>query len=153
METSHVAKIPSDTLWYFGFGSNMKLSTMKGRGIDILNTKAVKVLSYVLTFDVFGLPYSEPSMASIARYTSPDHRTETNNPPDVYGAAFLITTKDYKRVIATEGGGVAYKEIEVAGVPLSGDEADITMYTLTAKYPRRPNAAPSVRYLVRIGRG
>jgi len=126
---------------------------MKGRGIDILDTRAVKVHSYILTFDIFGLPYSEPSMASIAKYTCQSHHVETDNdPPDVHGAAFLITRKDYKRVIATEGGGVAYREIEVTGVPLNSDEADITMYALTAKYPQRPNRAPSVRYLVRIGR-
>lgn len=148
-----MAGTPQGTLWYFGFGSNMKSSTMKARGIDILDARTVKVPSYVLTFDVFGLPYSEPSMASIASYhTSPVHTrhgAEIDNPPDVHGIAFLITAKGFKRLIASEGGGVAYKEIMVTGVPVDGDGVAIAMYTLTAKYPRRPNAAPSVRYLVR----
>ena len=144
--------MPQDAIWYLAYGSNMKSSTMKCRGIDVLDTKTVKVPSYVLTFDVFGLAYSEPSMASIARYTRapPSGRDdEPHDVPDAHGIAYRITPADLARVIATEGGGVAYNEVVVEGVCLDGDGYVLLMHTLVAKYPRRPNAAPSYRYLVR----
>lgn len=139
-------------LWYFGYGSNMKSSTMKSRGIEVLDVRAVKVSSYILTFDVFGLAYSEPSMASIAQYqVSANNDTDgCKTPPDVHGVAFCITRSDFKRLIASEGGGVAYREIEVEGTSLEADDVVIPMHTLIAKYPRRPNAAPSGRYLASV---
>ena len=136
-------------VWYFGFGSNMKTSVIRSRGIQPLDVKAVKVPSYVLTFDVFGLPYSEPAMASIARYTTDDENDQRGaGPPDVHGIAYLLSSADVRRLIGSEGGGVAYNEVIVAGVSLHGDDIPISMCTLTARYPRRPNAAPSARYLV-----
>ena len=142
----------AEKIWYFAFGSNMKTSVIRSRGIKPLDVKAIKVSSYVLTFDVFGLPYSEPAMASIARYTTdgdPDQRGA--NPPDVHGIAYLLSSVDVRGLIGSEGGGVAYNEITVTGLPLHGDDSPISMCTLTARYPRRPNAAPSARYLVRHG--
>ena len=150
MEPKQAADASQGTVWYFGFGSNMKSTTMTSRGIKILDKKVVKVPSHILTFDVFGLAYSEPSMASIAKYTysAPvDNDDIRDRPPDVHGVAFHITAADLTRLIASEGGGVAYREIMIAGVPLD-DGPIISMYALTAKYPRRPNAAPSARYLV-----
>lgn len=146
MSHHQIGSVPQGTVFYFGYGSNMKSSTMKSRGINVIDSKIVKVPSYVLTFDVFGLAYSEPSMASIARYDPTASLSDSI--PDVHGIAFRITPADLIRVIETEGGGVAYKEVMLEGICLDDDEAIITMYTLVAKYPRRPNASPSRRYLV-----
>lgn len=122
---------------------------MQGRGITPLEIRIARMHGYVLTFDVFGLPYSEPSMASIARYHK---REEESKVPDVCGVAYLLTSEDYKRLVGSEGGGVAYDEIEVEadswhrgnGVSIER----IRMRTLVAKFPWRPNASPSKRYLV-----
>lgn len=143
-----------EKVWYFGFGSNMKSCVMRSRGIELLDIKAVRVPNYVLTFDVFGLPYSEPAMASIAKYVIDDeYKQSLPNPPDVHGLAYLLSRSDLQRLIGSEGGGVAYKEITVTGVPLSDDSKHISMCTLIAKYPRRPNAAPSRRYLTLLREG
>lgn len=122
---------------------------MQGRGITPLEIRIARVYGYVLTFDVFGLPYSEPSMASIARYHT---REEEPKVPDVCGVAYLLTSEDYKRLVGSEGGGVAYDEIEVEADSWhrSSDVSieRIHMRTLVAKFPWRPNASPSKRYLV-----
>ncbi|KAI0126678.1 gliotoxin biosynthesis protein [Xylariales sp. AK1849] len=145
-----------DIVWYFAFGSNMKSSVMKSRNINILSITPVVVHQYVLTFDVFGLPYSEPSMASIAKYLADDETSETgSNPPDVHGVAYLISRSDFRRLVGSEGGGVAYDEIEVTGSPVDhgNDLEPLAMVTLTAKHPRRPNVSPSRRYLTLLREG
>lgn len=132
----------------------MKLSVMKSRGIAFLDAQAVSVPGYMLTFDVFGLPYSEPSMASVAprEIRSEVGRSKLKEPPPpVHGIAYLLSYPDFRRVVGSEGGGVAYREITVTGVKCNDATAEnLTMTTLTAKYPRRPNAAPSLRYVVRL---
>jgi hypothetical protein len=133
-------------IWHFGYGSNMKASVMQGRGITPLEVRWARVHGYVLTFDVFGLPYSEPSMASIAPYTKTGEKQYV---PDVCGVAYLLSSEDLKRLVGTEGGGVAYDEIEVEGISWRAEVAEeIRMHTLVAKFPWRPNACPSKRYLV-----
>ena len=138
--------------WYFAYGSNMKSSVMTSRGINPITTKVVKVPGYILTFDVFGLPYSEPAMASISKFTTDGHEKTTASPsvpPTVHGVSYLLSVPDLRRLIGSEGGGVAYDEIVVDAVSLSQQEPErITAQTLIAKYPWRPNAAPSERYLV-----
>lgn len=58
------------SFWYFAYGSNMRLSTMTGRGITPLTMEVVEVTTHYLTFDIFGIPYPEPSYASIAEFPS-----------------------------------------------------------------------------------
>jgi hypothetical protein len=158
-KTRQAAAAVPEKVWYFGFGSNLKITVMRSRGIEPLDVKPVRVPEYILTFDVFGLPYSEPAMASITRYEvdADKNSIAVSNPPIVHGVAYLLSRADLLRLIGTEGGGVAYREIIVEGFPIHtgpgnvDDEEDmkpISMTTLVARYPRRPNAAPSARYLV-----
>lgn len=139
-------------VWYFAYGSNMKSSVMALRGINPITTKVVKIPGYILTFDVFGLPYSEPAMASISKFAPGGNQTTVTSasmPPTVHGVSYLLTLPDLRRLIGSEGGGVAYDEIVVDAVSLSqGEPERMTAHTLVAKYPWRPNAAPSERYLV-----
>lgn len=140
-------------VWYFGYGSNTKLNVMNSRGIAVLDAQAVSVPGYMLTFDVFGLPYSEPSMASVAPHEtrSAIGQPKLKEPPPVHGIAYLLSYPDFRRVVGSEGGGVAYREITVTGVKCNDATAEnLAMTTLTARYPRRPNAAPSLRYVVRL---
>ncbi|KAL3432236.1 hypothetical protein BDV09DRAFT_197936 [Aspergillus tetrazonus] len=162
--TAQAATLLAEKVWYFGFGSNLKTSVMRSRGIEPLAAKPVRVPGYVLTFDVFGLPYSEPAMASISRYVvnaSKDSGVDTD-PPMVHGVAYLLSRADLVRLIGTEGGGVAYREAIVEGFPIRTGSGSIneeecmkpiSMTTLVARYPRRPNAAPSARYLKIIKEG
>lgn len=135
--------------WYFGYGSNLKSSVMQSRKIEPLAVRSVKVPGYILTFDVFGLPYSEPAMASISKYNV-EGASRQDTIPDVHGVAYLLSAADMRRLIHTEGGGVAYNCIMVDGYRLDSGSSALKMHTLVARYPRRPNAAPSVRYLVHL---
>src|SRR5437667_2363969 len=99
-------------IWYFAYGSNMKSSVMAGRGISPFDTKSVIIPSYTLTFDIFGIPYSEPSFASIAQFATVDGENHgsaesqfTKNIPPVHGVAYFLSQADYKRLVVTEGGG------------------------------------------------
>lgn len=143
------------SVWYLAYGSNMKRSVLESRGggISILAARRVQVPGYMLTFDVFGLPYSEPSMASIAKFVlnSPASSYERSEiiAPVVHGIAYQLSATDYRRLVGSEGGGVAYDEVKVLAEDLSGGTSEkLTVHTLVAKYPWRPNAAPSERYVV-----
>ena len=150
-------------IWYFAYGSNMRASVMQNRGITALAKEIAVVPSHTLSFDVFGVPYSEPAMGSITS------RKEANYLPSVHGVAYLVSHADYVRLLVSEGAGTAYKEtkldavviptgkgdgneVEAEGevVKLSRGPTTIKVYTLVARYPFRPNAPPrpSRRYLV-----
>ncbi|KAL9084058.1 MAG: hypothetical protein Q9165_008259 [Trypethelium subeluteriae] len=73
-------------------------------------------------------------------------------PPDILGVAYRITRAQYTKVIASEGGGIAYKDVELQAVPVedkdrakTGDE--LTVRTLVAKLERSPWPRPSQRYM------
>ncbi|KAF7157263.1 hypothetical protein CNMCM5623_001386 [Aspergillus felis] len=145
---------PDKAIWYFAYGSNIKSSIMKARGITPLCSQAVVVPSHVLSFDIFGIPYAEPSFASIAPIsngpagTTNDKENRTMLP--VHGVAHLLTPDDYRRLVLTEGAGVGYNEITVTAGPVTDlhtDKREILVHTLEAKYPWRPNRAPSARYM------
>ncbi|BFZ63486.1 hypothetical protein YB2330_004608 [Saitoella coloradoensis] len=139
-------------VWYFAYGSNMASSTFMGmRKIKPLSHHRAIVPTHKLTFDIPGIPYKEPSFASI------DDKGEGDMA--CIGVVYEITRGDYERVLATEGAGSSYAEIEVEAYKLVGDEekapADIVKdeknfvkaMTLKAIRIRTPNPRPSVRYL------
>ena len=123
---------------------------MAKRQIRPLQAHAVVVPSYMLTFDIFGIPYAEPSFASISPYLHSEEKKE-RTVPAVHGMAYLLTQADYHRLILSEGSGVGYDEIQVEAFLLSDQSEQknaIHVHTLKAKYPFRPNRAPSLRYMV-----
>lgn len=151
---------PHGGIWYFAYGSNLRLSVLENRGIKALDIKAVIVPSHYLTFDIFGIPYAEPSFASVAPF-APEKKTTlrlgdspaSRDVPPVQGLAYLLNPRDYRQLVISEGGGVAYDEVEVHASILDKDGkpdpgATLIARTLQAKYPWRPNGAPSARYLV-----
>ena len=158
----------ADSVWYFGYGSNMKSSVMISRGITPLSIKVGMVPTHILTFDIFGIPYTEPSFASIAllprgkktsEITEPCSlwETEKSPPPPVNGVLYQLRREDYLRLVLSEGSGVGYDEITVevylletgSGETMRANEQPIMAQTLKAKYPWRPNRGPSQRYMVR----
>ncbi|OBT39502.1 hypothetical protein VE00_10400 [Pseudogymnoascus sp. WSF 3629] len=159
----------SASVWYFAYGSNMRASVMTGRGLHIAATQAVVLPSHMLTFDIFGIPYTEPAMASISPRPRPHSGIQNRcgipleQAPDVHGAAYLLSKSDFTKLVLSEGAGTAYREIEVEALVLPPpgnvtDTSEVTVEvtsastsirakTLVARYPFRPNAAPSARYL------
>ncbi|EWG55293.1 hypothetical protein FVEG_17492 [Fusarium verticillioides 7600] len=141
----------SDMVWYFAFGSNMASTTMERRQLSPRDSRPVLVPSHVLCFDVFGVPYMEPAMAGIRERTPADDAEAT---PSVHGMAYLLSREEYHRLIVSEGAGVAYVEMElIARTCSTGFTAraatceEIPVRTLMARFPFRPEALPSVRYL------
>lgn len=141
------------SVWYFGYGSNMKSSVMINRGIIPLSIKIGVVPTHILTFDIFGIPYTEPSFASIALLPS---SSEKSSIPPVHGVLYQLRREDYLQLVRSEGSGVGYDEISVEAYILEVQsdgvsrttQKPVMAQTLKAKYPWRPNRGPSERYMV-----
>ncbi|KAI4231275.1 MAG: hypothetical protein L6R40_007785 [Gallowayella cf. fulva] len=148
------------TYLYLAYGSNLAASTFQGvRGVRPLAALNVVVPDLVMTFDLPGLPYSEPCFAntafrttSIPSPTTPPrqqlqpHATPSNektpllptysNPhwnKDMVGVVYEVTPTDYAHIIATEGGGASYHDILIPCYPL--DPASTTVPT----HPQTPS--------------
>jgi hypothetical protein len=146
----------SETLWYFAYGSNLSSAKFTGsRGIVPIDSVNVRIPNYILVMEIPGLPYSEPSFSSI----TPRHEldAECGDVPDVVGVAYLITVAQYRIVIASEGGGVAYRNVRIKGVPVSEKDekkvgGSVEVRTLVSGMQRSPNPRPSARYMVSMVR-
>lgn len=124
-------KTEPDTVLYLAFGSNLCAETFQGkRAIRPLSSVNVTSPSLRLTFSIPGLPYLEPCFANTAprkipKDPLPDPRQPVLPPPvedpegepswdkGLVGVVYEVTKEDYKKIIATEGGGSSYKEIAV----------------------------------------
>ncbi|KAJ9631024.1 hypothetical protein H2203_001552 [Taxawa tesnikishii (nom. ined.)] len=128
------------TYLYLAYGSNLSNETFRGnRGIKPLSQVNVQVPELRLTFDLPGIPYTEPCFANTA------HRDPENDPPSerapvqysektpllsndksktqeynkdkwhkgLIGVVYEVTPEDYAHIIATEGGGSSYHDILV----------------------------------------
>ncbi|KAI9772318.1 MAG: hypothetical protein M1840_001067 [Geoglossum simile] len=173
------------TVLYLAYGSNLCAASFKGvRGIRPIAQLNVLVPELSLTFDLPGIAYSEPCFANV-RYRS-ELRTSYLNIPaglekghlsnsggkyhkdrwekGLVGVVYEVSKEDYITIIATEGGGAAYKDIvvtcyplpEVGVVPEKPQTSPFISHTLLAPGPpdtertRRPDpsyAQPSARYL------
>ncbi|KAF1998232.1 hypothetical protein P154DRAFT_260091 [Amniculicola lignicola CBS 123094] len=140
-----------DLLWYFAYGSNMSVAKFSGsRGIIPLNATPVFIPGWVLLMEIPGLPYSEPSFSSIRRRMQDD--LEVLHTPDVSGVAYLITAKQYQHVVASEGGGIAYCDIEAVGTRID-DGSSVRLRTLGSAMNRSPCPRPSERYMGLLQQG
>lgn len=144
----------ASTVWYLAYGSNMSSAKFTGsRGIHPLESARIRIPGWVLVMEIPGLPYSEPAFSSITpRQVS---SAEKAAQPDVVGVAYLISSAQYRDVIASEGGGTAYLDIDVVGEPIGREDRDKTgdrvhLRTLGTAMLRRPFPSPSQRYMVRL---
>ncbi|KAF8516887.1 hypothetical protein JB92DRAFT_2908822 [Gautieria morchelliformis] len=153
--------------WYLAYGSNLSSTTFQGRRrVQPLARCNVTVPSLELAFDLPGVPYWEPCFANV-RPRDASRSSQKNTPPVLTGVAYLITPADYRKVIASEGGGTAYEETAVecwpipathpapTRAPAPADDAQrdapdrLIAYTLLAKDSKRRSAPmePSQRYI------
>ena len=117
---SRGAQEKQKTVLYLAYGSNLCNETFLGkRAIRPLSQINVMVPSLRLTFDLPGIPYSEPCFANTA-LRSPDaldhddddyHKNRWHK--GLIGVVYEVTLSDYAHIIATEGGGSSYKDILV----------------------------------------
>ncbi|KAL8731505.1 MAG: hypothetical protein Q9166_003351 [cf. Caloplaca sp. 2 TL-2023] len=131
------------TFLYLAYASNLSASTFQGRrGIRPLAALNVVVPSLTMTFDLAGLPYTEPCFANTAYRTTttssplPPHPPNNSDPNEksplispaysnpnwpkgLVGVVYEVTAIDYAHIIATEGGGASYHDVLVTCHPLS----------------------------------
>lgn len=121
----------SETVLYLAYGSNLSIEKFRGaRGIKPLSQINVLVPSLRLTFDLPGIPYSEPCFANSAKRDPANDPLEDGNdaPRDLkrkrgyrkdawhkgmIGVVYEVTAEDYAHIIATEGGGSTYEDVLV----------------------------------------
>ncbi|KAF9920119.1 hypothetical protein FBU30_010099 [Linnemannia zychae] len=129
-----ISSVADESIWYLAYGSNMNPETFtKSRGIQPLETQRVCVPGYWLSFDLGGIPFSEPCFASILKMdktrlkekayaqfvhdrcrfgqvfvwdgnTSNDDWQEKSYPPELQGVVYRITERDWKLIVESEGG-------------------------------------------------
>ena len=166
-----------ETVLYLGYGSNMSAETFRGRrNIQPISQTNALAPELALTFDLPGVPYSEPCFAN-TRYRHPVEGSEKNvlHPPyhkdqwskGLVGIVYEITKADFAHVIATEGGGASYQDILVdcyaleedarEKVPMEPRGATFKAHTLFSppgfSRPDPSYAQPSPRYLKLITDG
>ena len=162
-----------DTVLYLGYGSNLSAETFKGkRGIRPVSQVNVVVPTLSLTFDLPGIPYTEPCFGNvrIRDDSSPLSREDYHKdrwPKGLVGVVYEVTREDYIHIIATEGGGSGYQDVLVDCYTLSGEPSqDVPLkptgqafkaHTLFAPVritrPSHSYAQPSPRYLKLITDG
>jgi hypothetical protein len=147
------AQEKAKTVLYLAYGSNLCNETFRGvRGIRPLSQVNVLVPSLRLTFDLPGIPYSEPCFANTARRV-PDAPSNSNGADlqgtdyhkdrwhkGLVGVVYEVTLSDYAHIIATEGGGSAYHDVLVDcyvlpksdTVPTTPDSKPFKAHTLFA---------------------
>ncbi|KAF9144908.1 hypothetical protein BG015_012063 [Linnemannia schmuckeri] len=121
-----------ETIWYLAYGSNMDPRILTdSRKIIPLETKRVRVPDYWLSFDLGGIPFSEPCFASILKKEpermrekeyamkvhahcrfgqafvwkeSEEEGGEGAYPMDLHGVVYRITLRDWELIVHSEGG-------------------------------------------------
>jgi hypothetical protein len=162
-----VAEAQQKTVLYLAYGSNLCYQTFQeSRGIKPLSQVNVVVPELRMTFDLPGIPYSEPCFANSARRdTSGDIANSKEEELDnsyhkdrwkkgMVGVVYEVTPSDYAHIIATEGGGSSYQDIMVTCYPVSStDKVPLvpttepfkshTLFAPAAK-PSNPGQPPSL---------
>lgn len=177
-QTASESKLSTEeTVLYLGYASNMSAETFRGkRNIKPISQVNALIPQLALTFDLPGVPYSEPCFGNV-RYRHPAElkEKEASHPPyrkdqwskGLVGIVYEVTKGDFAKIIATEGGGAAYQDVLVdcyaltedpqEEVPTEPQGATFKAHTLfcppTVSRPDPSYAQPSPRYLKLITDG
>ncbi|EXJ53574.1 uncharacterized protein A1O5_13141 [Cladophialophora psammophila CBS 110553] len=130
-KTSAVVAGDDETVLYLGYGSNLSAETFRGkRGIRPVSQVNVLAPTLSLTFDLPGIPYSEPCFGNVRyRQETPQQEGNSTTAKDYHkdrwskglvGVVYEVTKSDYVHIIATEGGGAGYQDVLVDCYPLNG---------------------------------
>jgi len=134
-----------ETFLYLAYGSNLCDETFLGkRGIKPLSATNVLVPELRMTFDLPGIPYTEPCFANSARRDprghgelASGHVVNSEKAPllrehkgynkdkwkkGLVGVVYEVTAADFAHIIATEGGGSSYQDVLVDCHALDTDQ-------------------------------
>jgi hypothetical protein len=143
------------TYYYFGYGSNVLVSTMKAlRGIEPLDATAAILPDYELRFDGSEKSRLEPSAA----FVTPSKNRQ------VHGILYELTAEDFAKVGSSEGVPFAYRwqkcnvhayvgNGEDAGMLALQNEQPVEAMTLKSPKLGDKNIPPSSSYLGLIKEG
>ena len=141
-----------ENIWYFAYGSNLNAEKFThSRGIIPLASLQVRIPGWQLSMSIPGLPFREPAFASLEPICT---AAVEEKGLEVEGVAYLISRAQYIKIIASEGGGVAYREAtffaersrKKGEVEIYGDR--IMVRTLINAIFTTAPGRPSVRYMV-----
>jgi hypothetical protein len=130
---ANIASASKQTVLYLAYGSNLCRETFREkRGIKPVSQVNVVVPQLVMTFDLPGLPYTEPCFANTRYRQMPaaENSIVTAGKEGYYrdlwhkglvGVVYEVTLADYAHIIATEGGGASYKDVLVDCYALPDD--------------------------------
>ncbi|CAI6337030.1 unnamed protein product [Periconia digitata] len=140
-----------DTLWYFAYGSNLSVEKFThSRGIVPLAAVVAHIPGWQISMSIPGLPYSEPAFASIEAMNATSLKEKQ---PDVQGVAYQITRAQYAKIIASEGGDIAYAQARLLAQVLNEADEDAVggktfhVLTLTNAMFKAFPGRPSFRYM------
>jgi hypothetical protein len=142
----------TDTVLYLAYGSNLSAETFKGvRGIKPLSQVNVLVPELELTFDLPGIPYTEPCFANTRYRVPPDSKPAQSNDyhkdrwhKGLVGVVYEVTKRDYATIIATEGGGSGYQDIVVDCYEIPSGSKIVDPHPTTAPFKAHTLFAPAL---------
>ncbi|KAK3811392.1 MAG: hypothetical protein JOS17DRAFT_496802 [Linnemannia elongata] len=155
--TTTMSSISSEeTIWYLAYGSNMCPTILTdSRKITPLETKQVRVPDYWLSFDLGGIPFSEPCFASILK-KEPEKMGEREYaeeayPMELHGVVYRITLRDWELIVHSEGGWghdvpIGYDMIHVSCHVYNSNEEISARVLLARPKSIKPYCQPSLRY-------
>jgi hypothetical protein len=132
-EVARSTSPPEKTMLYLAYGSNLCRETFREkRGINPVSQINVVVPQLVMTFDLPGMPYSEPCFSNTRYRQVPFSRKHQWNigkeqyhkdawHKGLVGVVYEVTLADYAHIIATEGGGASYQDVLVDCYALPDD--------------------------------
>jgi len=127
-----------ETVYYFGYGSNMSSRTLQRRKVTPKNSQAAKLVGYKLAFTLEGATSVEPRFCNI----------EPDPNKSVHGVLHEITPKQMAQLYREEGDGKAYKKEPVEVITYLRKKVKAYAFILPLDHPnRKEESAPSKRYL------
>ena len=116
---------------YFAYGSNMALSTMTNlREIEPISYTPAILPNHELIFNVPGLPFVEPSFASVEPTQLMRNDINATDVCLVHGVLYELTEKDFVTICRTEGVPFAYQLHRCKPIPYTGDGKYAGRYAL-----------------------
>jgi hypothetical protein len=122
-------------IWNFAYGGNMNPGVLiDRRGIEPRESTAGRLEGYRLAFTAPGLPWVEPAFANI----------EPAPGDAVHGVLHRLTTRQLRRLDLFEGGGLAYRHLDLQVSAYDGRNIRARVYSSIRVSAEK---APSCRYL------
>ena len=163
------------TFLYLAYGSNLAAETFRGRrGIRPISQINVVVPELRLSFDLPGIPYTEPCFANTAKRNPKSeqhgfaglesissltdktsilplhHSGQTSKyhkdrwQKGLVGVVYEVTPSDYAHIIATEGGGTSYSDILIPCYALPADSSKVPLHPDNKPFAAHTLFAPAL---------